>query len=65
MHATSIPGGLMAQIPKIVEVVLFGGKILVTFSDGRMATLNPEEIYAKSVEAPPNSNLPNLYPDDK
>jgi len=55
----------MAQIPKIVEIVHFGGKVLVTFSDGRMANLNPEEIYAKSMEAPANPNLPNLYPDDK
>jgi hypothetical protein len=40
------------EIPKITETVRIGGTLLVTFSDGRMATLPREEIYAKSVEVP-------------
>ena len=46
----------MAEIPKITSTVRIGGKLLVTFSDGRMATLPNEEIYAKSVEVPPGED---------
>ena len=41
----------MAENAKIVDVALFDGDVLVVFSDGRIARLDSDEIYAQSIEA--------------
>jgi hypothetical protein len=43
----------MAETAKIVEVARMRNTILVTFSDGRMTTLSAADLYASSVEPPP------------
>jgi hypothetical protein len=43
---------------KIVEVSCFGGKILVTFSDGMMALLEPGQIRQLAVESNALAPLP-------
>jgi hypothetical protein len=43
---------------KILEVSLFGGKILVTFADGVMALLEPGMIRRLAVEAGALTPLP-------
>jgi hypothetical protein len=43
---------------EIVEVSFFGGKILVTFSDGMMALLDPGQIRHLAVEAGALKPLP-------
>jgi hypothetical protein len=43
---------------KIVEVSLFGGKILVTFADGMMALLEPGQIRQLAVESNALAPLP-------
>ena len=42
----------MAEKTKIVDVALFDGDVLVVFSDGRVARLGGDDIYAQSIEAP-------------
>ncbi len=37
---------------KIVEVERIGGNVVVTFSDGRVTTLEPDDIHLASVEPP-------------
>jgi hypothetical protein len=46
----------MANDVTIVEVSRVGGAILVTFSDGRVTALYPDDIYAQSVEVAPIHN---------
>ena len=37
---------------KVVEVERIDGNVVVTFSDGRVTTLDPNDIYLSSVEVP-------------
>lgn len=46
----------MAEKAKIIEVELLDGGVLVTFSDGRIARLERDDIHAQSIEAPPDPN---------
>jgi hypothetical protein len=43
---------------KIVEVSFFGGKILVTFADGMMALLEPDQIRQLAVKSNTLTPLP-------
>jgi hypothetical protein len=43
---------------RIVEISFFGGKILVTFSDGMMALLEPGQIRQLAVESNALAPLP-------
>jgi hypothetical protein len=36
----------------VIEVAILAGKVLVTFSDGRIAMLNADDLHLQSVEAP-------------
>jgi hypothetical protein len=47
----------MEDKPKIIEVSRLAGNVLVVFSDGRVATLAADSIYAVSVEPPPDLDL--------
>ena len=42
----------MSEKVKIVEVARIGGNVVVTFSDGRVTTLDPDDIHLTSVEPP-------------
>jgi hypothetical protein len=42
----------MVEKVKIVEVERIDGNVVVTFSDGRIATLDPDDIHSTSVEPP-------------
>jgi hypothetical protein len=48
----------MSDDVKIVEVTVFGGKVLVTFADGMMALLEPGMIRRLAVEADALRRLP-------
>jgi hypothetical protein len=48
----------MANDVNIVEVVSFGGKILVTFEDGMMALIEPGQIRHLAVESNALTPLP-------
>ena len=48
----------MSDNTKIVEVSLFGGRILVTFSDGMMAFLEAVQIHHLAVDAQTMMRLP-------
>ena len=37
---------------RILEVDRIDGKVVVTFSDGRVTTLDPDDIHSASVEPP-------------
>ena len=52
----------MGDEATIVEVSLFSGRILVTFSDGMMAFLEPTQIYHLAVEAHALMPLPAAEP---
>jgi hypothetical protein len=43
----------MMEAIEIIEVVRMGNSVLVTFSDGRVATLTAEEIHPSGVLPPP------------
>ena len=47
----------MAAKVKIVEVERIDGNVVVTFSDGRITTLDPDDIHSISV-APPSKYPP-------
>ena len=42
----------MPEKVKIVEVERINGNVVVTFSDGRVTTLDPDDIHSTSVEPP-------------
>ncbi len=42
----------MPEKVKIVEIERINGNVVVTFSDGRVTTLDPGDIYSTSVEPP-------------
>ena len=44
----------MAEKARIIEVSQLDQTVLVTFSDGRITTLDSDYVYAQSVEAPPD-----------
>jgi hypothetical protein len=51
-----VGGGFMAEKIKIVEIERIDGNVIVTFSDGRITTLGPNDIHSTSVE--PSSKYP-------
>jgi hypothetical protein len=42
----------MTEMVEIIEVVRMGNSVLVTFSDGKIATLTAAEIYVFAVSPP-------------
>jgi hypothetical protein len=44
----------MPEKVKIIEVERIDGNVVVTFSDGRVTTLDPDDIHLNSVEPPPD-----------
>jgi hypothetical protein len=51
----------MKSLVTIIEAILYGGRLMVTFADGKVALLEPGPIYAVAV----SPELFVLPPDDQ
>jgi len=47
-----MPEEIKIEKVEILEVERLDGNVVVTFSDGRITTLEPDDIYSTSVEPP-------------
>ncbi len=48
----------MAEKIRIIEMSRVGGDVLITFSDGRVTTLDIDALYGNSKEPPPELDMP-------
>ena len=54
-----MPNEVKIEKVEIVEIERLNGNVVVTFSDGRVTTLHPDDIHLTSVE-PPSKYPPQI-----